>query len=82
MCTDITGNMVEVKILERSKISTYIANKELRYLRATFNYGLGKNLISSSPTKGIGFLPVEKRLNPDGAKVEDAPDPMRPKAKP
>jgi integrase len=61
-CGEIAGNMVEEHILERSKISAYTANKDLRYLRATFNYGLAKKLIASNPTEGIGFLPVEKKL--------------------
>ena len=61
-CGEITGAMIQDHILERSKVSAYTANKELRYLRATFNYGLKKRLITSNPTEGIEFLPVEKRV--------------------
>jgi len=59
-CSQISGNMVQAFILERSKTSAYTANKELRYLRATFNFGIKKKLIQNNPTKDIDFLPVEK----------------------
>jgi integrase len=61
-CMDITGAMIQDNILERSKISSFTANKELRYLRATFNYGMKKKFISSNPTEGLEFLPMEKKI--------------------
>jgi len=61
-CGEITGNMVEEHFLQRSQVSAYTANKDLRYLRATFNYGLAKKLVVSNPTEGIDFLPVEKKI--------------------
>ncbi len=60
MCGEITREMVEAYILERSKVSTYTANQELRYLRATFNFGIKRGLMSENPTSGIDLLPVEK----------------------
>lgn len=60
-CSDISKMMVEDYILERAKVSPDTANKDLRYLRAMFNYGINKELISNNPTKGIAFLPVEKK---------------------
>ncbi|MBM9512006.1 tyrosine-type recombinase/integrase [Desulfogranum marinum] len=61
-CSEITARMVEQFVLERSKVSHYVANKEIRYLKATFNFGLKKGLISHNPVADISFLPVEKRI--------------------
>jgi hypothetical protein len=58
-CGEITQDTVQDHILERSKISAYTANKDLRYLRATFNFGLKKKLITSNPTERIEFLPLK-----------------------
>jgi hypothetical protein len=52
--------MVETYIMKRADVSTNTANKELRYLRAIFNYGIKRNFISHNPTDGIDFLLVEK----------------------
>ncbi len=61
-CSEIETIDIEKFIFERSKVSNYVANKELRYLRATFNFGINKGLISNNPTKGIAFLPVVKKI--------------------
>jgi integrase len=61
-CTDISEEMVQKHVLERSRISAYTANKDLRYLRATFNFGLKKRLLNMNPTEGVDFLPVEKKV--------------------
>ena len=61
-CDQISEAMIEKFILKRSKVSSYTANKELRYLRATFNYGLKKRLIDNNPTDRLDFIPVEKRV--------------------
>ena len=79
-CGEITQGMIEKFILERSKVSAYTANKEIRYLRATFNFGLKKGLVSGNPTMGLDFLPVEKRIKyvpppQDIVKVIAAADP-------
>lgn len=61
-CKEISSNMIEQFVLQRSKISNYTANKEIRYLKATFNFALKKGLIAHNPATGISFLPVEKRI--------------------
>lgn len=61
-CSQITQQVVQQHILERSKVSPYTANKEIRYLRASFNFGKKKNLITVNPVDGIEFLPVEKKV--------------------
>ncbi len=54
---------MEKLAIGRSEVSNYTANKELRYLRATFNFGISKGIITNDPVKGISFLPVEKKSN-------------------
>jgi len=80
MCTEITQQMVEQHLAQRRQISAFTANKDLRYLRATYNYGIRNKLILSDPTEGIVFFPVEKRIkyvpnNEDIDKVIAAADP-------
>jgi integrase len=58
--SEMTQEMIEQFILERSKVSPDTANKEIRYLRAMFNFGKKRQLISQNPTDGIDFLPVKK----------------------
>jgi len=59
-CSEMTQEMIEQFILERRKVSPDTANKEIRHLRAMFNFGKKKRLISQNPTDGLEFLPVEK----------------------
>ncbi len=61
-CEDLTTPMVEKFILERRKVSAFTANKEIRYLRAAFNFGKKKKLTAVNPLDGIDFFPVEKRI--------------------
>jgi integrase len=58
-CIDITNDMIEEYVIKRSEISACVANKELQYLRALFNYGIKRKLIEGNPTDDIEFLPVE-----------------------
>ena len=60
-CSQIDQSMIEEFVLERSKVSAFTANKEIRYLKATFNFGLKKKLVSHNPVDGLDFLPVEKK---------------------
>jgi len=60
-CSEISSEMVETYILKRAKISLHAANKDLRYLRALFNFGIKRKLISDNPTDGIDFLPEDKK---------------------
>jgi len=62
MCSEITPKMVERHLEERFTISAYTANKDLRYFRATINYGLRKNFIANNPAEGLDFYPVEKNI--------------------
>ena len=71
-CGEISEQMVRDFLLERSKVSAYTANRELRYLRATFNFGKKRKLILLDPTEGIEFMPVERRIRyiPSPADIE------------
>lgn len=61
MCSEINPQMVQQHLLERRKISAYTANKDLRYFRATINYGLKRKFITNNPVDGLDFFPVEKK---------------------
>jgi integrase len=61
-CSSVTRDMIEKFILKRNKVSAFTANKEIRYLRATFNFGLKRDWVKSNPVDNISFLPVEKKL--------------------
>ncbi|MBF0224663.1 MAG: hypothetical protein HQK76_04330 [Desulfobacterales bacterium] len=54
--------MVEGYIFERKKISPFVANKEIRYLRAAFNFAKTKKFIEHNPLDGVKFIPIEKRI--------------------
>ena len=61
-CGEITQDMVQEFILERSRVSPYTANVELRCLRSLFNFGKKRKWVDGNPTEGIDFLPVEKKV--------------------
>jgi integrase len=61
-CSQITQQTIQRFIFSRMKVSQFTANKEIRYLRATFNFGKKKRYIGSNPVDGMDFLPVEKRV--------------------
>ncbi|MDH5299183.1 MAG: site-specific integrase [Desulfobulbaceae bacterium] len=71
-CEELSPPVVEKFILQRRKVSAYTANKEIRYLRATFNFGIKKKLIAVNPLDGIIFFPVEKRIKyvPSSADID------------
>lgn len=80
MCGEITREMIEQHILERREVSAYTANQDLRYLKATFNFGKKKGLTQFNPTAGVDFFPVEKKVryipsSGDIDKVIEAADP-------
>jgi len=60
--TKITSLMIQNFILKRAKISGHVANKEIRYLRAIFNFAKRWKWLPENPVDGIPFVPVEKRL--------------------
>jgi len=61
LACEITRDMIEGYVLKRARISAIVANKELQYLRALFNYGKKRRLVDINPTDQIAFLPIEKR---------------------
>lgn len=80
MCSEITPVMIQQYLSQRRKVSAYTANKDLRNLRATFNYGIRKKIITENPTAPLDFFPVEKKIkyvpsNDDINKVIAAADP-------
>jgi len=60
-CSDISSTMIEDWVIKRSRVSAIVANKELQFLRALFNYGVERHIMTDNPTKQIGLLPAEKR---------------------
>jgi hypothetical protein len=61
-CGEITLRMVQAYLIKRAKVSAFTANKELRYLRALFNFGIKQDLVKANPTQGLEFMPVEKKI--------------------
>jgi len=78
-CNEISRDDIEKFVLKRRKVSNDTANKEIRYLRALFNFGIKKGWLCDNSTIGIEFLPVEKKVKyvpplEDINKVIDAAD--------
>jgi integrase len=62
-CSALSLNMIENYLIEiRSKVSAFTANKHLRHLRATFNFGKKKRLILFNPMDGIECFPLKKTI--------------------
>lgn len=61
-CSELTEEMMEAFVTERSKISNGAANREIRYLRASFNLGRKKKWISINPLDGIESFPEEVKV--------------------
>jgi integrase len=61
-CEEVTRDRIQNYLLKRAQVSPFTANKDLRYLRALFNFGISRNWISENQTRGLSFFPVEKRL--------------------
>ena len=59
-CTDITREMLQRFVMARAAVSSHTANKELRFLRATFNFGKKREWIANNPADGIEFFPVDR----------------------
>jgi integrase len=56
-CGDISKEMINKFLKQRRKVSPETANKEIRYLKAAFNWGIEEELIAANPVKGIKFFP-------------------------
>jgi integrase len=79
-CEEITTRMVQEWLIQRGKDSVFAANRDLRYLRATFNFGIKQGLIKINPSNGLEFMPVDKKIKyipskKDVARVLLAADP-------
>ncbi len=61
-CDGISTAVIQQHLLQRRKISAYTANKDLRYLRAAFSFGIRKKFITHDPTEGLDFFPVDKKV--------------------
>jgi integrase len=72
LCSEISTPMVQKHLINRRKVSPYTANQDLKYLRATFNFGIGQKLVDANPTTGIKFFPVEKKVKhvPTAAEID------------
>lgn len=46
---------------ERSRVSNETANKELRHLKALFNWGLKNELIINNPAANVAMMRIEKK---------------------
>lgn len=62
LCSEISSDDILRFVLKRRKVSNYTANKEIRYLRSLFNFGVKKRWIKDNPTDGVEFLPIEKKV--------------------
>ena len=54
--------MIYKYLSRRSKVSHYTANKDLRNLRALFNFAVKRKWLKHNPTVGTEFFPVEKKV--------------------
>jgi integrase len=64
-CREITPTMIQNFLLQRFReTSGYTANKDLRMLRALFNFAMHptREWMECNPTRGIDFFPVEKKI--------------------
>lgn len=61
-CGEVTIQMVQGYLIKRAKVSAFTANKELRYLRALFNFGIKRGMLKTNPTQGLEFMPVAKKI--------------------
>ena len=60
-CSQITREMVTELRNERSRVSNETANKELRHLKALFNWGLKNELMTSNPAVNVEMMRIEKK---------------------
>lgn len=59
-CAEVSSEMIEELSNERRTVSPNAANKEIKYLRAVFNFGCHKGKIDLNPTRGLEFFSVEE----------------------
>jgi integrase len=62
-CSGITRQMIKAYLLQRKEtVSAYAANRDLRHLRACFNWGRKELDLAVNPSSNIGYFPEEKLL--------------------
>lgn len=60
-CLQVTREMIINLRNERSLISNQTANKELRHIKALFNWGIKNELIFSNPAANVSMMRIEKK---------------------
>ncbi|WP_130471648.1 tyrosine-type recombinase/integrase, partial [Candidatus Magnetaquicoccus inordinatus] len=72
LVNQISQDMLMAFLFERTKVSNITANKELRYLRATFRFGIQNKCVQVDPTEEISFFPTEEivRMVPSSAEID------------
>lgn len=60
-CSQVTQDDVQRFLLKRRRVSAITGNKELRSLKALFNFGKKKGYVSVNPCVGIDKFPVVKK---------------------
>ena len=60
-CSQITREMITDLRNERSKVSNETANKELRHLKALFNWGVKNEILTSNPAANVAMMRIEKK---------------------
>ena len=61
MCDELTPQTIRDYLEKRKQVSATAANKDLRYLKALFSFGLYKRHILNDPTEGIEFFPATRK---------------------
>ncbi len=63
-CDQISQNMIREWIQERGVASVHTGNKEIKFLRALFNWGKKQNppFVQNNPVDGIEFLPIKEKF--------------------
>lgn len=60
---EITRIQIEEHLLERAEaVSSATGNKDLKFIRAIFSYGIQVGYIASDPTRGIKRFPVDEKI--------------------
>jgi integrase len=80
LASEITQEMVLDHLIRRSRRTIHAANRDLRYIKALFNFGIKRGWLYKNPCLGLEFIPVEKRIKyvphkADVAKVLISADP-------
>lgn len=71
-CSEITEAGIREFVLSRRKVSACVANKEIRQIKATFNFGIKRRWCTVNPAQGMEFFPEEKKLKfiPSNEEIE------------